>query len=218
MESKSGELGLGQIANGATVLGLPSYWARFNEVLLAHQPAGIAPLASYILILTDLAIAMLDSPSSIPPRLDGATGYQRFIDYMGELDTEHHKHHFQLIAVGNGIPADIPRRVKVVNFKRGDMCRYMGLLGLLGICYAAIAGSAPSMSLRHACPPPAKEEQRFPTGCHEFVINHTPQRPQGRARRAPLRRARRMSEFWERSHNGRPLPAGAEVWATVRHS
>ena len=116
----------------------PSYWARFNEMLLAEQPAvpgrgiepsappgpkhraevamsellelmvahlsqlaepeaigrvaltvrflnsglarwerdsqvgadGSAPLASYTLILTDLATAMLDSPSSVPSRLD----------------------------------------------------------------------------------------------------------------------------------------------------
>ena len=116
----------------------PSYWARFNEMLLADQPAGfnrgiepsaypgprqrgdtamsellelmmahlshlpepealgrvaltvrflnsglagwerdsqvgvdgIAPLAPYTLILTDLAVAMLDSPSSVPAQLD----------------------------------------------------------------------------------------------------------------------------------------------------
>jgi hypothetical protein len=45
---------------------------------------------------------------------------QRFIDYMSELDTERHKRPFQVIIVGNDIPADIARRVKVVNFKRGN--------------------------------------------------------------------------------------------------
>jgi hypothetical protein len=41
-----------------------------SELLELSQAGadGIAPLASYILILTDLAIAMLDSPSSIPPQ------------------------------------------------------------------------------------------------------------------------------------------------------
>jgi hypothetical protein len=31
---------------------------------------GVAPLASFILILTDLAVAMLDAPSSAPPQID----------------------------------------------------------------------------------------------------------------------------------------------------
>jgi AcrR family transcriptional regulator len=31
---------------------------------------GVAPLASFTLILTDLAVAMLDAPSSVPPQID----------------------------------------------------------------------------------------------------------------------------------------------------
>jgi hypothetical protein len=32
---------------------------------------GVAPFASFTLILTDLAVAMLDAPSSVPPQIDG---------------------------------------------------------------------------------------------------------------------------------------------------
>jgi hypothetical protein len=31
---------------------------------------GVAPLAPFTLILTDLAVAMLDAPSSVPPQID----------------------------------------------------------------------------------------------------------------------------------------------------
>lgn len=39
---------------------------------------------------------------------------------MSELDTERYKRPFQVIIVDNDIPAGIARRVKVVNFKRGN--------------------------------------------------------------------------------------------------
>ena len=39
-------------------------WERDSQVGVD----GVAPLASYTLILSDLAVAMLDSPSSVPPR------------------------------------------------------------------------------------------------------------------------------------------------------
>lgn len=47
--------------------------------------------------------------------------YQRFIDYMGELDAnKRFQRPFQLIIVDNDIPADIARQMKVVHFRRGS--------------------------------------------------------------------------------------------------
>jgi hypothetical protein len=86
-----------------------------------------------------------------------------------------------------------------------------GLLGLLDICYAANAGSAPSASLPYECLPPAKEERRFPTGYHEFVINHTDNN-----RRAVLA-APRYDVLGERQAGG-ALPRRRRGVAIVRHS
>ena len=41
-------------------------WERDSQVGVD----GVAPLASFTLILTDLAVAMLDAPSSVPPQID----------------------------------------------------------------------------------------------------------------------------------------------------
>jgi hypothetical protein len=41
-------------------------WERDSEAGVG----GVAPLASFTLILTDLAVAMLDAPSSVPPQID----------------------------------------------------------------------------------------------------------------------------------------------------
>jgi hypothetical protein len=41
-------------------------WERDSQVGVD----GIAPLAPFTLILTDLAVAMLDAPSSVPPQID----------------------------------------------------------------------------------------------------------------------------------------------------
>jgi hypothetical protein len=41
-------------------------WERDSEAGVG----GVAPLASFTLILTDLAVAMLDAPSSVPPPID----------------------------------------------------------------------------------------------------------------------------------------------------
>jgi AcrR family transcriptional regulator len=64
-------------------LGRVALTARFLDSGLARWECdsqvgadGIAPLTSYMLILTDLAIAMLDSPSSVPSQLD-ARRYRR---------------------------------------------------------------------------------------------------------------------------------------------
>ena len=71
------------------------------------------------------AFLMVDSPqknlgSNQEDKALSRRVYQRFIDYMSELDTERYKRPFQVIIVDNDIPADIARRVKVVNFKRGN--------------------------------------------------------------------------------------------------
>lgn len=71
------------------------------------------------------AFLMVDSPqknlgSNQDDKALSRRVYQRFIDYMRELDTERHKRPFQVIIVDNDIPVDIERRVKVVNFKRGN--------------------------------------------------------------------------------------------------
>lgn len=71
------------------------------------------------------AFLMVDSPqknlgSNQEDKALSRRVYQRFIDYMSELDTERHKRPFQVIIVDNDIPPDIARRVKVVNFERGN--------------------------------------------------------------------------------------------------
>ena len=45
--------------------------------------------------------------------------YERFIDYMDELDAdERFRRPFQVIIVDNDIPIEIARRMKIVNFDR----------------------------------------------------------------------------------------------------
>ena len=45
-------------------------WERDSQV----RVDGVVPLAPYTLILTDLAVAMLDAPSSVPPQVDAHLG------------------------------------------------------------------------------------------------------------------------------------------------
>jgi TetR/AcrR family transcriptional regulator, regulator of cefoperazone and chloramphenicol sensitivity len=46
-------------------------WERDSEAGLD----GVAPLATFTLMLTDLAVAMLDAPSSVPPPIDAPPGH-----------------------------------------------------------------------------------------------------------------------------------------------
>jgi hypothetical protein len=46
-------------------------WERDSQVAVD----GVAPLAPFTLILTDLAVAMLDAPSSVPPQVDAHLGH-----------------------------------------------------------------------------------------------------------------------------------------------
>jgi AcrR family transcriptional regulator len=48
-----------------------SGWERDSEV----DPDLVAPLTAFSLILTDLAVAMLDAPGSVPPHIDAQIGY-----------------------------------------------------------------------------------------------------------------------------------------------
>lgn len=72
------------------------------------------------------AFLMVDSPqknlgSNQDDKALSRRVYQRFIDYMGELDaSKRFQRPFQLIIVDNDIPADIARRMKVVRFNRGN--------------------------------------------------------------------------------------------------
>jgi AcrR family transcriptional regulator len=52
------------------VVGGLSRWERDSEA----DPGLVAPLTAYSLILTDLAVAMLDAPGSVPPRIDAQAG------------------------------------------------------------------------------------------------------------------------------------------------
>jgi hypothetical protein len=38
------------------------------------DPGRTAPLTAFSLVLTDLAVAMLDAPGSVPPRIDASAG------------------------------------------------------------------------------------------------------------------------------------------------
>jgi TetR/AcrR family transcriptional regulator, regulator of cefoperazone and chloramphenicol sensitivity len=47
-------------------------WERDSQA----DPDLVAPLTAFSLILTDLAVAMLDAPGSVPPRIDAEAGYR----------------------------------------------------------------------------------------------------------------------------------------------
>jgi DNA repair exonuclease SbcCD ATPase subunit len=70
------------------------------------------------------AFLMVDSPqknlgSNQEDKALSRRVYERFIDYMDELDAdERFRRPFQVIIVDNDIPTDIARRMKVVNFDR----------------------------------------------------------------------------------------------------
>lgn len=70
------------------------------------------------------AFLMVDSPqknlgSNKEDKALSRRVYERFIDYMDELDAnERFRRPFQVIIVDNDIPADIARRIKVINFDR----------------------------------------------------------------------------------------------------
>ena len=73
------------------------------------------------------AFLMVDSPqknlgSNHDDKALSRRVYERFIDYMNELDNtdERFRRPFQLIIVDNDIPPDIARRMKVVSFDRGN--------------------------------------------------------------------------------------------------
>jgi hypothetical protein len=72
------------------------------------------------------AFLMVDSPqknlgSNKDDKALSRRVYERFIDYMGELDADKRfQRAFQLIIVDNDIPPDIARRMKVVRFDRGN--------------------------------------------------------------------------------------------------
>jgi hypothetical protein len=70
------------------------------------------------------AFLMVDSPqknlgSNQEDKALSRRVYARFIDYMSELDGGYLLRPFQVIIVDNDIPADIRRRIKVVDFSRG---------------------------------------------------------------------------------------------------
>jgi AcrR family transcriptional regulator len=50
-----------------------SRWERDSQA----DDGLVAPLTAFSLILTDLAVAMLDAPGSVPPRIDAQAGYPR---------------------------------------------------------------------------------------------------------------------------------------------
>jgi AcrR family transcriptional regulator len=50
-----------------------SGWERDSEA----GPELVPPLTAFSLILTDLAVAMLDAPGSVPPHIDAEAGYRR---------------------------------------------------------------------------------------------------------------------------------------------
>lgn len=71
------------------------------------------------------AFLMVDSPqknlgSNQEDKALSHRVYERFIDYMNELNAERYQRPFQVIIVDNDIPADIARRIKVVKFNRGN--------------------------------------------------------------------------------------------------
>ena len=48
-------------------------WERDSQA----DPDLVAPLTAFSLILTDLAVALLDAPGSVPPHIDARAGYSR---------------------------------------------------------------------------------------------------------------------------------------------
>jgi hypothetical protein len=71
------------------------------------------------------AFLMVDSPqknlgSNQEDKALSRRVYARFIDYMSELDEGYRRRPFQVIIVDNDIPAEIRRRIKVVDFSRGN--------------------------------------------------------------------------------------------------
>jgi hypothetical protein len=69
------------------------------------------------------AFLMVDSPqknlgSNQDDKALSRRVYERFIDYMDELDAELFRRPFQLIIVDNDIPPEIAQRIKVVGFDR----------------------------------------------------------------------------------------------------
>jgi AcrR family transcriptional regulator len=66
---------------GLTVRFLNSGLARWERDSQAGVD-GVAPLAPFTLILTDLAVAMLDAPSSVPPQIDAYLRHPRLAGHQ----------------------------------------------------------------------------------------------------------------------------------------
>ncbi len=53
-------------------------WERDNQ----DDVHSVAPLTSFTLILSDLAVAMLDAPTSVPPESDAYPGHPHLVSHQ----------------------------------------------------------------------------------------------------------------------------------------